>query len=69
MMGVRANSTCNYVLDVQTCVVDKLLYDDTLVLKHVGLAPDMTFCDLFYCNVISAFYWFLKIWNVRKCTL
>ena len=25
------------------------------------------FCDLFYCNLISTFCWFLKVWNVNRC--
>jgi hypothetical protein len=33
------------------------------------LAPNIVFLNLFYCNLISEFCWFLKIWNVRKCTV
>jgi len=68
MVGVRANSTC-IMLDLQTRAVDRLPDGGTLVLQHVGLAPDMICCDLFYCNVFSAFCWVLKIWNIRKCML
>ena len=68
MVEVRVNSTC-IVGPTKTCVVATLPDDGTMVLKHVGLAPDITFCNLFYYIVISALCWFLKVWNIRKCTL
>jgi hypothetical protein len=30
------------------------------------LTPEIVYCDLFCCNLISAFCWFLKIYYVRK---
>lgn len=54
------------MLDLQTCVFGCLPDDGTLVLKHVGLAPDMTFWAkssrmsscICLCNVTIFFMWF-----------
>jgi hypothetical protein len=54
------------VLHLWTSVVDKLPDNGTLAPKHVGVGPTY---EVLYCILISAFRWFLKIWNLRYCTV
>jgi hypothetical protein len=42
---------------------EKLPADGTLVSKHVGVGTLCEVCFVTFFNLISAFCWFLKIWN------
>ena len=59
-MSVRSTYLC----------FDKLPDDGTLVSKRVAVGTCCeVFCVLLYCVLISAFCWFLKVNNIKKCTV
>ena len=49
-----------------TDLAEKLPDDGTLVPKHVAVGTWYELCFVIYCNVISAFCWFLNVTNLYR---